>query len=546
MVGGSSQTSEPKAQSPDRESDDSQIHAMRQRLRELTFLHETIRILTATLDLDSVLQSLMTQVRDYFQVEAVSVALLDDETGELVFRVAVGEAASEVVGMRLAPGQGVAGWVAQTGEPSLVPVAHKDERFYSGVDDRTGFHTHSLLAVPITVEGRTIGVVEVLNPVAGYFDEDSQRQLLAMADLAAAAIHNAAIYERALQAERRYESLFNWSSDPVLVLGLEGEVLDLNQRAVETFGRSKEQVVGSYFCELFEDVREKGQAALKRALEGEQPTVKMRVTSSEGTKILEANLAKIDYGGREVIQWLGHDITERVALEHMRENLTHMLLHDLRNPLGSITGSLQLIDTAFRERDETLPVLELLRVAMHSGQKLYRLIDSLLDLGRLEAGEIDLNEDLVNPETLVLEAVEQIKPLTLGRGQTLTMQVPSGLPKVFAEGDMILRVLTNLLDNAVKFTPRGGHITLSVEQKGEEMLFTVSDTGPGIAPEHHQRVFDRFARLNSVEGVKGTGLGLAFCKLAAEAHGGRIWVESEMGKGSHFKFTLPLEREQAG
>jgi GAF domain-containing protein len=180
-----------KTQGPSEGAGESRVDDMQEQLRELTFLHETSQVLTSTLDLDSVLQSLMAQVRDYFQVEATSAALLDEETGELVFRVAIGEAADEVVGMRLSPDQGIAGWVVQTGEPLLVPVAHADERFYSGVDDRTGFHTRTLLAVPIKVEGRAIGVIEVLNPAAGAFDEDVQRLLLSVADLAAVAIRNA-------------------------------------------------------------------------------------------------------------------------------------------------------------------------------------------------------------------------------------------------------------------------------------------------------------------------------------------------------------------
>ena len=129
----------------------------------------------------------------------------------------------------------------------------------------------------------------------------------------------------------------------------------------------------------------------------------------------------------------------------------------------------------------------------------------------------------------------------LNKGQTLAARIVCGLPRVTADRSLTLCVLINLLDNAVKFTPEEGRITLGVEWTGEEMLFTVSDTGPGIPPEFRQRVFDRFVRPESAGGVRGTGLGLAFCKLAVEAHGGRIWAESEVGKGSSFRFTLPLE-----
>jgi signal transduction histidine kinase len=283
---------------------------------------------------------------------------------------------------------------------------------------------------------------------------------------------------------------------------------------------------------------------IQRVQSGLKASLEIKIPSAEGVRVLETHLARIDYGGREAIQWLGHDVSERVALERMREELTHMIVHDLRNPLGSIMSSLQLIHTAFVERDNTLPVEKLLSIAMRSGQKLYLLIDSLLDLGRLEAGETELRKSLVNPGTLAREAVDQIQPLALGKGLKLDLAVARGLPQIVADRDLALRVLTNLLDNAVKFTRRGGRITLGIERVEEALLFSVSDTGIGIPAEYRQRIFDRFSRLENANGVKGTGLGLAFCKLAVEAHGGHIWVESEAGEGSQFKFTLPLENNE--
>jgi NtrC-family two-component system sensor histidine kinase KinB len=522
------------------EPGDRQFTVMQKRLRELTFLHETSRVLAATLDLDSVLRSLMAQVRDYFQVEATSVALLDEEADELVFRVAVGEAAEEVTGLRLPSGLGVVGWVARSGKPLLVPKTRANGRFYAGVDESTGFETRVILAVPIKARDRTIGVIEVINPIDGTFDDDAQRILLSVADLAAVAIQNAELYERARQAERRYESLFNEGSDPVVVLDRDGKILDINRRAVEVFGCPSDQVIGGMLSDLLGIPSETCQEAIRQVLRGHSPVSEVKLQSGEDVCTLETHMVKIDYGGREAIQWLGHDVSERVALEKMRADLTHMVVHDLRNPLGSIMGSLQLIHTAFVEHDETLPITKLLSVAMRSGQKLYLLIDSLLDLGRLEAGETELNKTSVNVDALVQEAVEQIQPFALGRRQNLSMHVADEVSEVFADRDLILRVLTNLLDNAVKFTHRNGHITLSAERMEGGVLFTVADDGIGISPDHRLRIFERFARLENADGVKGTGLGLAFCKLAVEAHRGRIWVESEVDEGSQFKFTLPL------
>jgi NtrC-family two-component system sensor histidine kinase KinB len=518
----------------------SPMPSVQKQLRELAFLYETSQVLAATLDLDSMLQSLITQVRDYFQVDAVSVALLDEETGDLVFRIAVGEASDEVLGLRLAVGQGIAGWVVQTGEPVLVHAAHDDARFYSGIDDRTDFYTRTMLAVPIKDENRAIGVIEAINPAAGIFDEDARRLLRAMADLAAAAIRNAELYDRVWQAERRYESLFNESTDPVVVMDLDGKILNLNQRAVEVFRHPREQLLGMDPCDLFGMPQEAYQDALQQLREGKRLNLEMRVPFGKELRTLETHIVKIDYGGREAIQWIGHDISERVELERMRDDLTHMIIHDLRNPLGNIVSSLQMMHAAFTDHDDTLPVLEVLHIAIRNSKKLSQLIDSLLDLRRLEAGKAELRKAFVDPSALAQEAIELIQPLVLKKKQNLALQIASGLPEMPVDHDMMTRVLTNLLDNAVKFAPLEGHITVGVELKGEEVLFAVANDGPDIPPEYRQHIFDRFTRLKDAEGVKGTGLGLAFCKLAVEAHGGHIWVESEVGQGSCFKFTLPL------
>ncbi len=525
---------------------------VQKRLRELTFLHKTSQVLTATLDLESVLRSLMTQVWAYFQVDAASVALVDEETGELVFRVAVGKAAEAVIGLRLPPGQGIAGWVVQTGQVELVTTVQDDERFYTGIDETTDFHTQTMLVVPIQDGDKSIGVIEVLNPHTGTFDDDAQRLLLSVSDLAAAAIRNAALYERVRQLEWRYESLFDKSVNPIVVLNMDGHILNANRRACEMLGQYREQLIDADFQAVFGVERSVFEEIIKTVQKGQQHRMEMILdppTSSLGEALpptrpierrtLETYMVKIDYGGRDAIQWVGHDISERVALEQMRENLTHMIVHDLRNPLGSIMNSIQLVRTALEEADKTLPALKLLGIALRSGRKLYRLIDSLLDLGRLESGETELQKTLIQPAELLREAVEQVHPMALNKEQQLVKRIAPDLPLVMADGDMILRVLTNLLDNAIKFTPAGGEIVAAVELTDDEVCFSVQDTGPGIPVEFQNRAFDRFTRLGNIKGVKGVGLGLAFCKLAVEAHHGRIWLESEVGHGSKFYFTLP-------
>ena len=527
-----------------------EISDLESKIRELTFLHETSQVLTATLALDDVLRSLMSQVRDYFQVEAASVALVEEESGDAVFRVAVGKAAEDVIGLRMGPGEGIVGWVVQTGQPELVPIAHSDERFYTGIDDETDFYALTMLAIPIKVGQRTIGVIEVFNPAAEAFDDGAQRLLLAVADIAAIAIRNAALYERAKRAERRYESLFDESIDPIIVMDVEGRILNLNQRVVELLNCPREQLYGADFCDVVGMGPEECRTVIQQIREGQLFRVEMNFsmqTTSDSVenelRTLETTMSRVEYDGREAIQWMGHDISEQVALERMRENLTYMIVHDLRNPLGNMMSSMQMIHDAFTERDQTVPLLQLMGIAMRSGNKLHRLIDSLLDLGRMESGEAELHKTLTSPKELIQEAVEQVQPLVLSRGQTLTTQIATDLPNVLADGGLILRVLTNLMDNAIKFTSYDGRISIGAEHNAVQVQFSVTDTGLGIPIESRLRIFDCFARLKGAEGVKGTGIGLAFCKLAVEAHAGRIWVESKEGHGATFYFTLPLEAQ---
>jgi signal transduction histidine kinase len=152
-----------------------------------------------------------------------------------------------------------------------------------------------------------------------------------------------------------------------------------------------------------------------------------------------------------------------------------------------------------------------------------------------------LHRTLGSISSIIAEAVEEIHPVAEAKGQVLHFSLaPADLPMLEIDVDMIRRVLINLLENAVKYTRSGGQITLAASRRQSQVCVSVSDTGPGIPPRDQQRIFDKFARLHQEGYAKGLGLGLAFCRLAVEAHGGRIWVESEVGQGATFSFTLPV------
>lgn len=517
----------------------------RRQLEQLGFLYLTGQAVTASLELEQVLMSLMDRVRDYFEVEAASVALVDEETSELVFCAASGAAAEEVIGVRLQPGQGIAGWVAQTGKPLMVASVRDDPRFYSGVDESTGFWTRTILAAPIKLGDETIGVIEAINSPPGRPEPDELELLLNVATLAASAIQNARSFHRALEAERRYAALFENSADPIVITDENGLIVDTNRQLCQMLGCEKSRLLGSEIFALFQDPQAVS-AHLPEILAGQSVSFDAEAGTSDGTSIpFEVRASRILHGERPSIQWICHDLSERLRLERTREDLTRMIIHDLRNPLSSIMSSLELISTVIHEEVPPIPLDQLFSVARRSGEKLYLLIDSILGMARLQSGQAKLARRPIDVVEMVREAVEQMRPAAASRELNLESRLPETLPPLLGDRDVLQRVLLNLLENALKFTPAGGSVRMEVSQPdADSLLFAVADTGPGIAPEYHEHIFDQFARVHYAE-AKGTGIGLAFCRLAVEAHGGRIWVESALGQGATFKFILPLSGQGA-
>jgi len=236
---------------------------------------------------------------------------------------------------------------------------------------------------------------------------------------------------------------------------------------------------------------------------------------------------------------------ERLAeLERLREETTNLIVHDLRSPLTCIGASLKLLEEVLPEEAlaSCAPIID---VATGSCKDVLDLVDSLLEVARVESGErvLDLQPILLLP--LITDTVNRLRILAEQYNITLEVDVPVELPSIQGDGKKLERVLSNLLDNALKYTPEGGLVAVAVRPANGQVEVRVTDTGPGIPPEHQERIFDRWTRVPGFKGRRrGLGLGLALCRSVIEAHGGRIWVESEVGQGSTFAFTIPVESQK--
>jgi two-component system sensor histidine kinase/response regulator len=229
-------------------------------------------------------------------------------------------------------------------------------------------------------------------------------------------------------------------------------------------------------------------------------------------------------------------------LETLRDSLTHMIVHDLRTPLTSVITGLQTIECL---RELSAEQKECLDMSIQGGETLLGMINDLLDISRMEAGVIQLNLAEIAAPDLVERALRQVASLAQEKQLNISTEIMTSLPPLQVDGDKLLRTLVNLLGNAIKFTPQSGQITVEATlaplPEVDTIIFRVVDTGEGIPPEAFDRIFEKFGQVESrSSGIKSsTGLGLTFCKMAVEAHGGRIWVESEPGQGSVFAFAIP-------
>ncbi|MCA9929345.1 MAG: GAF domain-containing protein [Anaerolineales bacterium] len=514
--------------------------ATQRQLKISALLNEASHAINSSLDVNEIMQSLLAQMNEFLIAEAISIALVDKQTNELVYRVAEGVGSEKIIGLRLPSNQGLSGWVMKNGKPALVNDTGLDPRFTVSGDKRTGHHTTAMICAPMQFKGKVLGTIQAINPVEGKFTQEDLDLLINLANIASTALANAQQFARTQAAEARYTSLFHDTVDPIILTDLDGYIVEANDQAFSFWGYVREEMLNMHISTLHPN-------SIKLPKAGKVYTDKVIMVESQaitkdGVAIpVEVYVKRTIDTDHELLQWIHHDISKQVELEEMRQDLTAMLFHDLQSPLGNVISSLELLALELTPQGDT-PVFSMLDIARRSSRRLQTLIRSLLDINRLEAGKPISEQKLVNLYNLVAEVKEIERPNFEQRGVELIFEMDQGLPLIYVEEDMIRRVLINLLTNALKYSQSSKSITITASNQPVEnkILLAVSDQGEGIPPKYRKLIFDKFERIKRGNtDSKGLGLGLAFCRLAVEAHNGRIWVDDAPGGGARFNFTLP-------
>jgi len=376
-----------------------------------------------------------------------------------------------------------------------------------------------------------------------------------------AALHEAEgeIRER----EERYRDLFENATDLIQSVNIDGRFLYVNEAWRNTLGYSEDDIPNlSLWDIIHSDYIPKCREIFQKVISGEPADNIEAVFITKGGEniIVEGNAnCRFEEGKAVSTRGIFHNITERKQAEEQlrllyeqerdlrqrleeeirkRTEFTRALVHELKTPITPVLAATELLLEEIKDERS----LKLVQSIDRSASNLNRRIDELMDLIRGETGMLPLNLMPVDAVSLLKDIGLEMMPVALRAGYSLTVDLPSSNPVVSADRDRLRQIIQNLLNNALKFTPPGGEITLRAMEKGANLIVEVQDTGPGINKEDQKRLFDPYyRRVEDRERLSGLGLGLALSKGLVELHGGRIWVKSTKGKGSTFGFSLPLE-----
>ncbi len=367
------------------------------------------------------------------------------------------------------------------------------------------------------------------------------------------------------QSERNYRVLFESTLDGMFVIDAQTmKVVLANQNAANIYGfKSAEDAIGVNPLDyIHPDDRERARRVIAEDLfeKDLRQIHEFRSTAEDGRDIwISAVGTRTEYQGKLAALISVRDISDRKRSENtvqklyeqerkLRQELeaemqrrvefTRALAHELKTPLTPVIASSELLVAELKQE----PLLSLAKNVNRGASNLNNRIDELLDLARGEIGMLQIKSETVDIGKLLREATQDMTPVASGKNQSLTLELPDFLPLVKGDVGRMRQVVLNLLNNAAKFTPERGEIILRAREDGTSLIVEVQDTGRGITEEEQKRLFEPYHRLESDrEYLSGLGLGLALCKTLVELHGGRIWVESQAGKGSTFGFSVPLE-----
>ncbi|MEZ4771472.1 MAG: ATP-binding protein [Caldilineales bacterium] len=516
------------------------------RVLELRTLQEVAKALSATLYLNETLATVANRLSRLSGSAYCAVALLDEERGSMErLVVAAAGGAAAVARQPVLANRSFVAAMASGRHQVLSSSSNGDGP--SAPAWPVAWPVGAVELIPLVARGAPIGALLVGHSHETPADSSNRSLTESFAYFAATAIENARLYGDVTDRHRELEAVLAGIGDGVIVVDTEAHLLLMNPVAARVFGLPSpplgaglaDLLPGDEVLQVLEETAASGQVVVR-----ELPIASAGLGTDGQPRTFQALAAPLlrpTEAGEEVsgVVTVLRDITAQKELERMKSNFLSVVSHELKTPLHSIKGFVDIILMG-----KTGPVTELQRDFLSTVKEqtghLQRLIEDLLEFSRLESGQIKLRPVLLSPTDVVASVADKLTPLAGNKGLTLALEV-NGLPEIEADPMRLEQVMTNLVENAIKFTPEEGRIVVTGTDCDDMIELVVADTGIGVPPDEQERIFDRFYQVDSSarRRYKGTGLGLTICKHIITQHGGQIWVETPAGGGSAFHVLLP-------
>ena len=492
---------------------------------------ETTRRFASLLDLNEVLGEVLSLTVDSLGADRGSIFLFDQQGRVnrhiLARRHLPTEESEQVVSAVL--DKGLAGWVVRNRQGTLVKDTQTDERWHHLPGDESV--TRSAIAVPLLHRGELNGLLTLQHSQPNAFTREQLDLASAIAGQAATAVENARLFTRVRDERAMLEALINGVQDPIIVTDAQKRVRYINpaaraldERLDRSIGKPIEEVVPA------EELN-----CLFRQLDALGQPQRDKVPWHDGCTF-DANLALVPGVGSVAVL---HDVSHFEELDRMKSEFVATVSHDLKGPITVIYGYVDLLEEILPDSSELAS--RGLNEIKESATRMKNLVTKLLDLAQIEAG-LDQAMQLCEMPDIIADVQKSHRLQAEEKNIELTTVVADDLPGVCGHPVRLGQAVSNLVGNALKYTPPGGRVTVATQLGDQEIIVRVSDTGPGIPSTKQAGLFGKFYKVGAKEtrAQEGHGLGLAIVKSVVEAHGGRVWVESAVGQGSTFCFALPL------
>ena len=579
------------------------LHETERRARQLESLNDVTRHLTSTLELVPLLKTILSSAVEILNGEAGSLLMVDEQTDEMVFRVATGPVGGNLTGMRMPVGSGLAGKAIRTQQPVMVNNVQDSPEWFQKPDQQTGFITRAVLVMPLLLKDRVIGVIEVINRKDGKpFGKDDQSLLAAFASQAAIAMENARLYTMTdaalavrveeLSVMQRIDRELNTSLDPTRAMnitlewamrqsgtnaGLVGTVQEdgLLIMAAQGYGDLAGAAAGTLLPvenQWLQVVVESGRPQRRLLSDGEpggllpgaRSQAALAIQREEkviGVLMLESTSGElVPEDTMDFLVRLSDHASIAIANAQLyaqvqqanlaKSEFVSFVSHELKNPMTSVKGFTELLASGV-----VGPITDaqsnFLNTIRSNIDRMNTLVSDLNDVSKIEVGRLRLDFKAMALSELVEETARSTKRQIEEKEQTLVIEPLEALPNVWADRTRLVQVLVNLVSNANKYTEKGGSVFLGAEVCDNQwdprgapkvMHVWVRDTGIGISEADQKKIFQKFFRSDDpkTREAPGTGLGLNITRSLVEMQGGRIWFESEFRKGTTFHFTVPV------